>query len=98
MSICLYPCFVQLLYKLPLPLAAGNETSRVRAAVTAIFAMDGFVFASWAVRIPAVKAAVGASPATLGIALLGVSAGASKALVCRARQGVAAAVGGRTAA
>ena len=38
--------------------------------------MDGFVFASWAVRIPAVKAAVGASPATLGMALLGVSAGA----------------------
>jgi MFS family permease len=76
MSICLYPCFVQLLYKIPLPLAAGNDTSRVRAAVTAFFAMDGFVFASWAVRIPAVKAAVGASPATLGIALLGVSAGA----------------------
>ena len=45
-------------------------------AITAFFAMDGFVFASWAVRIPAVKAAVGASPATLGIALLGVSAGA----------------------
>jgi len=76
MSICLYPCFVQLLYKLSLPLAARNETSRARAAVTAFFAMDGFVFASWAVRIPAVKAAVGASPATLGIALLGVSAGA----------------------
>jgi MFS family permease len=76
MSICLYPCFVQLLYKIPLPLTARNETSRVRAAVTAFFAMDGFVFASWAVRIPAVKAAVGASPATLGIALLGVSAGA----------------------
>jgi MFS family permease len=76
MSICLYPCFVQLLYKIPLPLAARNETSRARAAVTAFFAMDGFVFANWAVRIPAVKAAVGASPATLGIALLGVSAGA----------------------
>jgi MFS family permease len=76
MSICLYSCFVQLLYKIPLPLTAGNDTSRVRAAVTAFFAMDGFVFASWAVRIPAVKAAVGASPATLGIALLGVSAGA----------------------
>ncbi|HET6507747.1 MAG TPA: sigma-70 family RNA polymerase sigma factor [Baekduia sp.] len=30
--------------------------------------------------------------------VLGVSAGASKALVCRARQGVAAALGGRTAA
>ena len=76
MLICPYPCFVQLLYKLPLPLAARNDTSRARAAVTAFFAMDGFVFASWAVRIPAVKAAVGASPATLGIALLGVSAGA----------------------
>jgi MFS family permease len=67
---------VQLLYKLPLAVTARNETSRARAAVTAFFAMDGFVFASWAVRIPAVKAAVGASPATLGIALLGVSAGA----------------------
>jgi MFS family permease len=67
---------VQLLYKIPFPAAACNETSRVRAAITAFFAMDGFVFASWAVRIPAVKAAVGASPATLGIALLGVSVGA----------------------
>jgi len=67
---------VQLLYKIPLPSAGRNETSRARAAVTAFFAMDGFVFASWAVRIPAVKAAVGASPATLGVALLGVSAGA----------------------
>jgi MFS family permease len=45
-------------------------------AVTAFFAFDGFVFATWAVRIPAVKAATGASPAELGVALLGVSAGA----------------------
>ena len=67
---------MQLLYKLPAALAAGNAAARARVAVTAFFAMDGFVFASWAVRIPAVKAAVGASPATLGIALLGVSAGA----------------------
>jgi MFS family permease len=67
---------VQLLYKIPLPVAARNETSRVRAAVTAFFAVDGFIFASWAVRIPAVKETVGASPASLGIALLGASAGA----------------------
>jgi MFS family permease len=40
------------------------------------FAFDGFIFATWAVRIPAVKAATGASPAELGIALLGVSGGA----------------------
>lgn len=45
-------------------------------AVTAFFAFDGFVFATWAVRIPAVKAATGASPAELGVALLGVSGGA----------------------
>lgn len=76
MSGSLYPCFVQLLYKLASPAASRNGTSRARAAVTAFFVMDGFAFASWAVRIPAVKAAAGASPATLGIALLGVSAGA----------------------
>ena len=76
MSNNLYPSFVQLLYKLPLRITARHETSRTRAAITAFFTMDGFVFASWAVRIPAVKAAVGASPASLGVALLGVSVGA----------------------
>ena len=48
----------------------------VRAAATAFFAVDGFVFATWAVRIPAVKAATHASPAGLGLALLGLSGGA----------------------
>jgi MFS family permease len=68
---------VQLLNKIAVPSAAGEHaTSRVRAAVTAFFAFDGFIFATWAVRIPAVKAATGASPAELGIALLGVSGGA----------------------
>jgi MFS family permease len=70
---------VQLINKVPWPRAARNDQDslrRIRVALTAFFAMDGFVFASWAVRIPAVKTAVGASPATLGLALLGVSAGA----------------------
>jgi MFS family permease len=67
---------VQLLYKLPRPVTPGNEIARTRAAITAFFAADGFIFASWAVRIPAVKAAVGASPQALGLALLGVSLGA----------------------
>ncbi|HTR93627.1 MAG TPA: MFS transporter [Trebonia sp.] len=67
---------MQLLYKLPVPVTAGNETARIRVAITAFFAADGFIFASWAVRIPAVKAAVGASPQALGLALLGVSLGA----------------------
>ncbi len=62
-----YPCFVQLLNKIPVPPAAGQHaTSRVRAAATAFFAFDGFIFATWAVRIPAVKAATGASPADAG--------------------------------
>jgi MFS family permease len=67
---------VQLLYKIPLALAARNNLARLRLAITVIFAADGFIFASWAVRIPAVKAAIGASPASLGIALLGASVGA----------------------
>ena len=76
MAVYLYPCFVQLLNKVPLPATVRNQTSLLRAAITVFFAADGFIFASWAVRIPAVKAAVGASPAALGIALLGASAGA----------------------
>jgi MFS family permease len=58
-----------------------NDIARLRAAVTVFFAVDGFIFASWAVRIPAVKAAVGASPAALGIALLGASGGAIATMV-----------------
>jgi MFS family permease len=58
------------------PVTVRNDIARVRVAITVFFAVDGFIFASWAVRIPAVKAAVGASPAALGIALLGASGGA----------------------
>jgi MFS family permease len=47
-----------------------------RVALCAVFAAHGFIFASWAVRVPAVKAQTGASPAVLGLALLGLSAGA----------------------
>lgn len=54
----------------------GNALSRLRIALTAFFALDGFVFAGWVVRIPAVKQQTGASAGGLGLALLGVSAGA----------------------
>ena len=67
---------MQLLNKIADTPVGQHATRRVRAAVTAFFAFDGFVFATWAVRIPAVKAATGASPAELGVALLGVSGGA----------------------
>ena len=41
-----------------------------------MFAAHGFMFASWAVRVPAVKQQAAASSAALGLALLGLSAGA----------------------
>ncbi len=59
---------------------------RLRAAITVFFALDGFVFAGWVVRIPAIKEQTHASASALGLALLGVSAGAivTMALVGRA--------------
>ncbi len=67
---------MQLLYKVLPGAATRHDGTRIRVAITGFFAVDGFIFASWAVRIPAVKAAVGASPEALGVALLGASAGA----------------------
>ncbi|GAA2044625.1 MULTISPECIES: MFS transporter [Streptomyces] len=55
---------------------ADPRLRQLRYALTAFFAVDGFVFAGWVVRIPAVKEQTGASASALGLALLGVSAGA----------------------
>ncbi|WP_328564568.1 MFS transporter [Streptomyces coelicoflavus] len=66
-----------------------DDLTRLRIALTAFFALDGFVFAGWVVRIPAIKEQTGASASALGLALLGVSAGAvvtmtlTGRLVCR---------------
>ncbi|MBK6010191.1 MFS transporter [Streptomyces sp. MBT53] len=54
----------------------ATDLTRLRAVLTAFFALDGFIFAGWVVRIPAIKEQTGASAGTLGLALLGVSAGA----------------------
>ncbi|MFI5685342.1 MFS transporter [Streptomyces sp. NPDC051636] len=54
----------------------GNPLTRLRVALTTFFALDGFVFAGWVVRIPAIKHQTHASAGALGLALLGVSAGA----------------------
>lgn len=67
---------MQLLNKIQHPGAARRDLAVVRSALTAFFAIDGFIFASWAVRIPAVKEQTAASPAALGLALLGASGGA----------------------
>ncbi|MEU0724033.1 MFS transporter [Streptomyces sp. NPDC006140] len=53
----------------------GNSLTRLRVALTVFFALDGFVFAGWVVRIPAIKEQTDASASALGLALLGVSAG-----------------------
>ncbi|MDO0928987.1 MFS transporter [Streptomyces sp. TG1A-8] len=54
----------------------GNGLTRLRVAITAFFALDGFIFAGWVVRIPDIKQQTHASASGLGLALLGVSAGA----------------------
>ncbi|WP_428843922.1 MFS transporter [Streptomyces griseorubiginosus] len=53
-----------------------SDLNRLRIALTVFFALDGFIFAGWVVRIPAIKERTGASASALGLALLGVSAGA----------------------
>ncbi|MET8745905.1 MFS transporter [Streptomyces sp. NPDC004728] len=73
-----------------LPGGPGGNTAvppsaRLRTALTVFFALDGFLFAGWVVRIPAIKHQTGASAATLGLALLGVSAGAVVTMVFTGR-------------
>ncbi|MBA0052571.1 MFS transporter [Streptomyces sp. AJS327] len=58
---------------------------QLRAALTVFFALDGFIFAGWVVRIPAIKEQTGASSSALGLALLGVSAGAVVTMVVTGR-------------
>ncbi|CAM5327745.1 MFS transporter [Streptomyces abikoensis] len=63
----------------------GPALRRLRIALTLFFALDGFLFAGWVVRIPAIKEQTGASAGALGLALLGVSAGAVATMVLTGR-------------
>ncbi|WP_344098055.1 MFS transporter, partial [Streptomyces stramineus] len=58
---------------------------RLRTALTFFFALDGLLFAGWVVRIPAIKEQTGASAGSLGLALLGVSAGAVATMMVTGR-------------
>ncbi|MFC8720767.1 MFS transporter [Kitasatospora sp. NPDC057198] len=58
------------------PSGRSSSWSAARLALTAFFTADGFLFASWVVRIPDVRAQVAASHSALGLALLCISAGA----------------------
>jgi MFS family permease len=54
--------------------------ARARTAVVLAFATNGFCFASWTARTPAVRDALALSPAQLGLLLLCLSGGACVAL------------------
>lgn len=63
-----------------LPTTAERTASRASVAVFAVFALNGFVFASWVSRLPAVRDALGLTPAQIGVVLLVGSAGSIVAL------------------
>jgi MFS family permease len=55
-------------------------TTHARNAVAAVFALNGFAFATWVTRIPEVRSALGLTPGQLGTLLLALSLGAVVAL------------------
>jgi MFS family permease len=61
-----------------------RPTGRALAAVVAAFLTHGLVFASWTAHVPHVKADLGLSDGTLGLALLGVPAGAVSSMLVSA--------------
>lgn len=62
---------------LPLPLSAvgGASARTARVAVSLIFFINGFTFASWVPHIPTVQTRLEMSASVLGLALLAVAAG-----------------------
>ncbi|WP_413811505.1 MFS transporter [Streptomyces sp. OE57] len=65
--------------------STDRDLTRLRAAITAFFFLDGFVFAGWVARIPAIKEQTSASEGALGLALLGVSAGGTATMMATGR-------------
>ncbi|WP_262704613.1 MULTISPECIES: MFS transporter [Streptomyces] len=65
--------------------STDRDLARLRAAITAFFFLDGFVFAGWVARIPAIKDQTSASEGALGLALLGVSAGGTATMMATGR-------------
>ena len=62
------------------PTTPSRSADRASLAVFAVFALNGVFFASWASRLPAIRDALGLSPAQLGLLLLVGSAGSLIAL------------------
>ena len=59
----------------------GSRLARLRISTTLFFAVHGFVFAGFEVRIPAIKQQTGSSARDLGLALLCMSIGAVATMV-----------------
>lgn len=55
--------------------APASVPQAARLAVAGLFFLTGVMFASWAVRIPAMQTRLGLSPGELGVALLGTATG-----------------------
>ncbi len=53
----------------------ARDLGRAKAAVSAVFILSGFAFASWASRIPQVRDALHLTPRTLGLVLFSLSFG-----------------------
>jgi predicted MFS family arabinose efflux permease len=51
------------------------NASRARVAVTAVFFLNGIVFASWYSRLPSIQEQLDLGPGTLGLALIGAPVG-----------------------
>ncbi len=56
------------------------STRAPRIAVSALFLINGFAFATWVSRIPEVQASLALTPGTLGAALMGLGAGSFVAM------------------
>ncbi|MGY1695113.1 MULTISPECIES: MFS transporter [unclassified Geodermatophilus] len=57
-----------------------EQVAGARAAVSAVFFLNGVVFANWVTRIPAVSDRTGATPGALGLALLCIAVGSILAM------------------
>jgi MFS family permease len=57
------------------PHAHAGDLTRAGNAVSAVFFGSGFIFTSWASRIPQIRAELGVSPGVLGLILLSASVG-----------------------
>lgn len=71
-------CFTSAVIAVPLPscVMRHDDIAAARVAVSALFFVNGAMFANWVPRIPDVKLGLGLTDGALGLAILGTGAGA----------------------